>query len=61
MSEAILNRAAEAFPTIIATLDAIHLATALYIRDAVGLDAFLTHDTQLATAAMAMGFHVQGV
>lgn len=61
LTEAILARASEAFPTVIGTLDAIHLATALLIRDQVGLDALLTHDTQLATAATAVGLHVQGV
>lgn len=57
----ILSRAGESFPTVVGTLDAIHLATALHIRDTLGLDAFLTHDTQLATAAVASGFTVQGV
>jgi predicted nucleic acid-binding protein len=61
LTERILTRAGESFPTIIGTLDAIHLATAIHIRDTLGLDAFLTHDTQLATAAVASGFAVQGV
>ena len=61
LSDRILSRAGDAFPTAIGTLDAIHLATALHVREAVGLDAFLTHDTQLATAAAASGFAVQGV
>ena len=37
------------------------LATAIHIRDTLGLDAFLTHDTQLAAAAAASGFTVQGI
>ena len=61
VSDRILSRAAESFPTVVGTLDAIHLATAIQIRDTVGLDAFLTHDTQLATAAAASGFTVRGV
>lgn len=61
VSESILCRAGETFPTAIGTLDAIHLATAMQVRDSVGLDVFLTHDTQLATAATASGFTVQGV
>jgi predicted nucleic acid-binding protein len=61
LSERILARAGEAFPTVIGTLDAIHLATALHIRDATGIDVFLTHDTQLASAASASGFTVEGV
>ena len=61
LSDRILSRAGEAFPTIIGTLNAIHLATALHLREAIGLDAFLTHDTQLATAAAASGLAVMGV
>ena len=61
LTERILTRAGEAFPTVIGTLDAIHLATAIHIRDTLGLDVFLTHDIQLATAAAASGFTVQGV
>lgn len=61
VSERILARAGDAFPTVLATLDAIHLATALQLRDAIGLDAFLTHDAQLATAAAASGFIVHGI
>lgn len=61
LTEAVLNRAGDTFPAPIGTLDALHLATALHIRDELGLDAFLTHDVQLATAAATMGFKVQGV
>jgi predicted nucleic acid-binding protein len=60
LTEALLARAGEPFPTIITTLDAIHLASALHVREAVGLDIFLTHDSQLATAATATGFAVRG-
>lgn len=60
-SETILLRAGESFPTIIGTLDAIHLATALHVRESVALDVFLTHDRQLGNAAAAMGFIVEGV
>ncbi len=61
VSERILTRAGDAFPTVVGTLDAIHLATALHVREAVAIDAFLTHDGQLAAAAAAVGFLVQGV
>ena len=61
VTEQILSRAGEAFSTPIGTLDAIHLASALAVRDLIGLDVFLTHDVQLATAATAMGFAVEGV
>ena len=61
LTEPVLTRAGESFPTPVGTLDAIHLSTALRIREERGLDAFLTHDEQLATAAMGMGFKVHGV
>ncbi len=58
----ILDRAAEPFPTILATLDAIHLASALLYRaERKGDLTFLTHDLQLGTAAQAMGFEVHGI
>jgi len=60
VTERILSRAGEAFPTVVGTLDAIHLASAMHIRDTVGLDVFLTHDAQLAAVAAASGFMVQG-
>jgi predicted nucleic acid-binding protein len=58
LTEGILTRAGEAFPTNLGTLDAIHLASALAVPD--GVDALLTHDTQLATAAAALGVEVLG-
>ncbi|HEY0157966.1 MAG TPA: PIN domain-containing protein [Thermoanaerobaculia bacterium] len=61
----ILARAAEPFPTYVATLDAIHLATALAYRRAQPEDErpilFATHDKQLAKAAAALRFEVIGV
>ena len=54
---AVLARASAAFPTIIGTLDAIHLATALLWQEDTGDRlTFLTHDRQLRAAAMACGF-----
>jgi len=61
VSERIMTRAGDAFPTVVGTLDAIHLASAIQLRETIGLDVFLTHDVQLATAANASGFVVQGV
>ncbi|CAN5641132.1 type II toxin-antitoxin system VapC family toxin [soil metagenome] len=60
VTASILERASEPFPTSIGSLDAIHLASALAIRDAYGGLAFLTHDRGLAIAARAMGFEVEG-
>jgi predicted nucleic acid-binding protein len=61
LSERILQRAGETFPTILETLDALHLATALAIRELAPIDFLLTHDVQLATAARTLGFSVLGV
>jgi predicted nucleic acid-binding protein len=47
--------------TSLATLDAIHLATALAIRDELPGMIFATHDDELGVAASSMGFDVQGV
>lgn len=56
----ILERAAEPFPTLLGSLDAIHLTTALLARDRVEDLYFATHDVELATAARSMGFKVLG-
>ncbi len=56
----IFQRAGETFPTVVGTLDAIHLATALSIREIETVDLLLTHDSQLATAARSLGFEVMG-
>jgi uncharacterized protein len=57
----ILQRASDTFPTVVGTLDAIHLATALSIREIEKLDFVLTHDSRLATAAISLGFEVMGI
>ena len=56
----ILERAADPFPTALGTLDAIHLATALQLRDDFPTLTFATHDRELAIAARSMGFEVDG-
>ncbi len=56
----VLDRAAEPFPTLVRTLDAIHLATAVLSRaEHPGL-VFATHDEAQATAARSLGFDVIG-
>jgi predicted nucleic acid-binding protein len=57
----VLQRASETFPTVVGTLDAMHLATALSIREIESLDLLLTHDSQLATAARSLGFEIMGI
>lgn len=56
----ILERAAEPFPTMLGSLDAIHLASALLVRHAFDDLSLATHDQELAVAAHAVGFRVHG-
>lgn len=62
LTAAVLRRAGQSMPTVVKTLDAIHLASALLFaeRRDPGL-VFGTHDTRQATAARALGFKVSGV
>lgn len=57
----VLDRAADPFPTTLGSLDAIHLASALQARAQIANLRLATHDTELATAARAVGFDVLGV
>ena len=61
LTDQILERAGQPFPTPLGTLDALHLSTALtwQARQREEL-TFLTHDEQLGRAARAMGFTVLG-
>ena len=57
----ILERAAQPLPTILGTLDAIHLSTALLWQEVEAEPvSFVTHDLALARAARACGFAVIG-
>ncbi len=56
----VLDRAAEPFPTLLGTLDAIHLATATFLREERPTLVFATHDLELGRAARAIGFRVLG-
>ena len=55
LDQAIVDRAAQAGPPGLKTLDAIHLATALEIGP---IDAFVTYDDRLADAARLVGLPV---
>ena len=62
LSSSVLNRASQSFRTALGTLDALHLSTALQLMEISGVDlTFLTHDGELALAARAANFAVQGV
>lgn len=59
LTETVLERASQPLPTIISTLDAIHLVSAcLWREEQKGDFLFATHDRQLANAAAALGFSV---
>ena len=61
LTRPVLRRASLPMPTVVKTLDALHLATALLLQERRGLDiAFATHDAQQAIAARALGFHCIG-
>ncbi len=58
MNDHVKNRAAEAFPTAIGTLDAIHLSTAqLWANLDTEPLVIFTFDDQMRTCAQAMGMH----
>lgn len=62
LSDPILQRASQSFLTSLGTLDALHLATALRLAEAGGVDlVFLTHDAELALAARSVNFSVEGI
>jgi predicted nucleic acid-binding protein len=52
----VLARALEPFPHPIRTLDALHLASADFLRQRQPAIQIATYDTRLAAAAAAMGF-----
>ena len=61
LSSAIVHRASLAMPTVVKTLDALHLATAMVLKeDRVSDLVFGTQDDQQALAARALGFKVSG-
>jgi predicted nucleic acid-binding protein len=60
LTEEIIRSASGAFPTALGTLDALHLCSALLIRENEKIDNLLTHDKQLALAARSLGFQVIG-
>jgi len=62
LSRSVLHRAALPMATVVKTLDAIHLASALLLRERRGVDlSFATHDPQQARAARALGFDCIGM
>jgi predicted nucleic acid-binding protein len=61
VTRTVLYRAAQPFPTVLGTLDAIHLATAMLWREETDESLVLaTHDAALGRAARACGLAVIG-
>ncbi len=58
LDEQILTAAETLTPSTVATLDAIHLATAVRLSTAGELDALMTYDKQLADGARQHGITV---
>jgi len=62
VARSVLDRADSSFPLPVKTLDAIHLATALQLRERRYHElVFATHDRQQGRAAAALGFEVIGL
>jgi predicted nucleic acid-binding protein len=62
IDNSVLDRAAQPMPTELGTLDAIHLASAILWKDALGIAPVMaTHDKALALAAQAHGLKVLGI
>ena len=62
VTASVLRRAGEAYPLPVKSLDAIHLASALLLRDREARDlVFATHDPQLGRLAAVMDFPVIGL
>jgi predicted nucleic acid-binding protein len=61
VTRAVLTRAAQPSPTMLGTLDALHLSSALLWRERTGKNlALATHDEALALSARAHGFKTLG-
>lgn len=59
LDDALLDAASSLEPPKLRSLDALHLATALSIREEIG--AFLTYDDRLAAAAREHGLPVESI
>lgn len=58
MEESLLVNAEIVHPASVATLDAIHLATAVHLAEVSPLDVIVTYDRRLAEGARAHGLEV---
>ena len=56
LSPTVLTRALEPFPTPLRTLDALHVASAVYLRDRGQTVRLASYDRRMAAVGRAMGF-----
>ena len=62
LARSVLRRAAQPMGTVVRTLDAIHIASALLFQERRGVSiVFATHDTQQARGAQALGLECIGI
>ena len=61
LSPSVLERAIEPFPVPVRTLDALHLATALFLEGRRQHVAVATYDERMRAAARAVGLEVAEV
>lgn len=62
LTRTVLQRASQPLGVVVRTLDALHLASALLLRERQGIElTFATHDQQQAVAAQALGFECIGM
>lgn len=59
LTDDVLERARTPFPIPVRTLDALHLATACYLREQGERVTIATYDSRFATAAQALDFTLE--
>ena len=58
LNQSVKRRACEPFPTVISTLDAIHVSTALLWQEIEGPVTIFSYDRQMNTCAEALNMHI---
>jgi len=60
ITHSIKARASDAFPTVVGTLDALHISTAVIWREESGINDFsiVSHEKQMNVCAKALGFKI---
>jgi predicted nucleic acid-binding protein len=61
LGQDVLARALEPFPVPVRALEALHLATMVFLRERAGELDLATYDRRLGAAAQALGFELRAV